>query len=317
MNLLVTGANGVLGKSIKQYCKLNKTKFKKILYLSSKKCDLTDEKEVEKLFKKFKPSHIMHLAAKSGGLGVANSKFQATLLHDNLKMLINILESSKNYKVKKIILTLSSGMYSPNIKMPYEEKNLHDGNVEEGSYGYFFAKRLMEPFIKAYRDQYKLNVIGLVPNGIYGKEDKFDLQTSPMIPSLIKKIYQGKISNKKVEIWGNGTPLREYTYAPDLAKIYFWALKKYHKRKILNIGNTDAKSVKKIAYLICEIIGFDKKKLFFNKSKPNGVYKKNTSNYVLKNLYDFKYTNLKDGLIETIDWYKKNYLKLNKNQKRF
>ncbi len=316
--LLVTGANGVLGQAIKKYVKDKSNKeFKKYVFLSSKNCDLTNDRKVKTLFKKINPSHIIHLAAKSGGIGVSKNNFQATLLTDNLKMMINILENSKNSKVKKVILTLSSGMYPPNAKMPYKENSIHQGEVERGSYGYFFAKRLMEPSIRAYRDQYNLDVIGLVPNGIYGENDKFDLDTSPMLPSLIKKIYKAKIYDSSVEVWGDGSPLREYTYANDLAKIYFWALKNYKSREILNIGSTEERSVKQIAYLISDIIKLNRKKIFFNKNKPNGIIKKNTSNYNFKKIKNFKYTKLKKGLKNTIEWYIKNYKTISKDQSRF
>ena len=126
------------------------------------------------------------MAAVSGGMGFSGPKYQASLLRDNILMLFNILDNARKFKIKKILIVLSSGMYPPETKMPYAENDIHNGPAHESSYGYFYAKRMFEPAIKSYRQQYGMDIIGCVPNGIFGPNDNFS-DFAPMLPSIIKR----------------------------------------------------------------------------------------------------------------------------------
>ena len=218
-------------------------------------------------------------------------------------MLLNLLEACREFKIEKTLLTMSSGMYSPESKMPYIETDLHNGPVHESIYGYFYSKRLMEPALRAYRDQYNMNIIALVPNGIFGENDNFDLRGAPLVPSLIRKFYEAKEKNSTVEVWGDGSPLREWTYSEDMAKAFLWCFEHYNEEKILNVGSTEENSIKDISFLIADIINFDKSQIKFDASKGKGVFKKSTDNNKFIKLSNFEYRKFREGLELTIKWF--------------
>jgi GDP-L-fucose synthase len=304
---LVTGSTAVLGSALKELVKKEEStqKQKKIefIFIGSRECDLTNIHNCRSFFKINNFTKIIHLAAISGGMGLSGKSFQATLLYKNLTMLMNILELAKEFNIKKTLLTLSAGMYSPDLKMPYKEDGIHKGDAHEGLYGYYYAKRMMEPALKAYRDQYNLNIIGLVPNGIYGKNDNFDLKGAPLVPALIRRFIEAKENKSVINIWGDGSALREWTYSEDMARAFLWCFENYDSENILNVGSTEENTVREISYLVSEIIGFDKKKILFDNSKPSGVLKKSTDNSNFVRLSNFKYTPFREGLKKTIDWY--------------
>lgn len=296
--ILVTGASGVLGEAFK---KINSKKF---YFLNGRKdLNLCSQNDTNQFFDKNSFEGIIHLAAISGGLGLSGPKYQATLLRDNILMLFNILDNAVRKKIKKTLITLSSGMYPPNAKMPYEEKSTHDGPAHDSSYGYFYAKRVFEPAIRSYRNQHNLDVIGCVPNGMYGENDNFS-DHGPMLPSIIRKMYEAKKNNKTLDVWGDGSPLREYTYAKDMAKAFLWCFDNYSSNEIINVGSSEERTIREIVNYISESINFDKKNIYYDTSKPLGVMKKSMSNKKFIELSSFKFTSLKDGIFNTTNWYK-------------
>jgi len=294
--ILITGSNGVLGEAFK---KLNNNFF---FLDGKKKLDLRDQNNVNSFFKDKKFEGIIHLAAVSGGIGLSGDKFQATLLRDNVLMLINILDVAVKKKISKVLVTLSSGMYPPNAKMPYNENSVHDGPAHESSYGYFYAKRLFEPAIRSYREQFGIDIIGCVPNGIFGENDNFSEQ-STMLPSIINRMYFAKKNNQELKVWGDGSALREYTYSGDLAKALMWCYKNYSSEKILNVGSNEEVSIKNIVYFIAEAMSFDKKKIIFDGVKNAAVFRKTMDNNKFINLSKFKFLPLKDGIKKAVDWF--------------
>jgi len=299
--ILVTGSGGVLGAAFKNI------KDKKFYFLNSRKdVDLRSQEESQNFFDNNKFEGVIHLAAISGGLGLSGPKYQATLLRDNTVMLFNILDNVVRKKIKKTLVTLSSGMYPMKAPMPYKESSIHEGPAHESSYGYFYGKRIFEPAIRAYRDQYNLDIIGCVPNGIFGREDNFSEQ-APMLPSIIKRMHEAKVKNKKLEVWGDGSPLREYTYSQDMANAFLWCFENYSSRAIINIGSNEEKSIREIVYYIAECLDFDKKNIIFDTSKPTGVQKKSMNNKNFLELSNYKFLSLQEGIKKTTDWYIKSY----------
>ena len=299
--ILVTGSNGVLGAAFKSF------KNKKFHFLNTRKdVDLCSQEECKKFFDNNKFEGVIHLAAISGGLGLSGAKYQATLLRDNTIMLFNILDNVVKNKIKKTLVTLSSGMYPSNSPMPYNESSVHDGPAHKSSYGYFYGKRIFEPAVRAYRDQYNLDIIGCVPNGIFGKEDNFS-EHAPMLPSIIKRMYEAKIKNRKLEAWGDGTSLREYTYSQDMANAFLWCYENYSSDTIINVGSNEEKSIREIIYYIAECMNFDKENIIFDKSKPGGVFKKSMDNKNFLKLSNYKFLSLKEGIKKTVDWYIKSH----------
>ena len=299
--ILVTGGSAVAGSAFKSI--QDQYPNSEFIFIGSKDCNLTDQTETFNFIEKNQPDAIIHLAAISGGVGLS-TKYPATILRDNVLMNFNILEAARTFKVKKVIMTLSSGMYPPDAPIPLKEEYTHLGPPHGSNYSYSFAKRLVEPSIRAYRDEYDLNVIGLIPNGIFGENDNFNFDDAPMLPSLIRRFYENKNSDEKIVIWGDGSPLREYTYSQDLARAYLWCLDYYNEAQILNVGSIEENSVKDTAFMIAEILGIDKNRIEFDTSKPKGVFKKSTDNSKFLKLSDFKYTPFREALEKTIQWFR-------------
>jgi GDP-L-fucose synthase len=306
--LLVTGSGGVAGKALKRIAN-NYPKYK-FIFVSSKDVDLRNIKKTINFIKLHKVEYIINFAAVSGGIGLSINH-QASLLRDNALININILEASVQCKVKKLILCLTTGMYPEKAALPLKEKDIHNGYPSLTNYGSSFAKRLIEPAIKAYRSEFKLNVIGLIPSGIYGPEDNFSTIDAPMLPSIISRMHKALLENNILEVWGTGKPLREYTYSEDIAKIFMWALQYYNKEQVLNIGSTEEKSIKSIVEVIAEKMNFSKNKIYFNKNKPDGIQKKSASNYLFRKEKKFNYTTLDNGIKKTVNWYINQYDKKN------
>ena len=299
--ILITGSNGVLGAAFKRI------KNKQFYFLNTRKdLDLCSQNECRNFFDNNKFDGIIHLAAISGGLGLSGPKYQATLLRDNTIMLFNVLDNVVRKKIKKTLITLSSGMYPPESKMPHKEINIHDGPAHESSYGYFYGKRIFEPAVRAYRDQYNLDIIGCVPNGIFGKEDNFS-EHAPMLPSIIKRMHEAKLKNIKLEAWGDGTPLREYTYSEDMASAFLWCFENYSSSNILNVGSNEERSVKEIVYYIADSMNFNKENIVFDIRKSGGISKKSMNNSNFLKSSNYKFLSLKEGIKKTVDWYIKSY----------
>ena len=298
--ILITGGTAVAGSAFR----LIQSDYPRseFIIIGSKDCDLTDKYKVLEFIQRCNPDAIIHLAAVSGGIGLS-LKYPATILRDNVMMNFNILEAARMFKVKKIVMTLSSGMYPVNAANPIKEEYIHDGYPHGSNYSYAFAKRLVDPAIKAYRAEYDLHAIGLVPNGIFGENDNFNYDDAPMVPSLIRRFYENREGRSKIIIWGDGSPLREYTYSRDIAQAYMWCLLNYDKEEILNVGNTEENSVKDIAYMIAEIMEIDKSRIEFDTTKPKGIFKKSTDNSKFSSISNFKYTPFKVGLEHTIKWF--------------
>jgi len=304
--ILVTGGNALVGTAIKSITEdYPESKF---VFIGSKECNLTKMTETYGFIKKCKPDALIHLAAVSGGIGLS-TKYPATILRENVLMSINMLEAARKLEINKVIMTLSSGMYPPTAPIPITEEEIHNGYPHESNYSYSFAKRLIEPCIEAYRVEYGMNVIGLVPNGMFGENDNFNYNDAIMVPSLIRRFHENKDSDEEIVIWGDGSPLREYTYSKDVAKIYMWCLLNYNDGQIINIGSTEEHSVKEIAFMIAEKFNIDKKRIAFDTSKPKGVFRKSTDNSRFLKLSNFKYTPFKVGLEKTIKWYCDTYEK--------
>lgn len=297
--ILVTGSSAVLGTAVKA-CSVEYPN-NIFIFVTSKDGNLADAKKTLELFKRHRPDAVLHLAAVSGGIGLSMNH-PASLLRDNILMTFNVLEAARKTEVKKTVMTLTTGMYPPEAPLPLNENQIHNGYPHESNYGSSFAKRIIDPAIRAYREEYGLNVIGLIPSGIFGENDNFNYKDAPMLPALIRRFYENRKTKENIVIWGDGTPLREYTYSKDLARIYFWALQHYNDPQALNIGTVEENSVADIAFMIADILQVDRTRVVFDTAKPNGVFRKSTDNSRFMRLSNFKYTSFREGLKNTINW---------------
>jgi GDP-L-fucose synthase len=302
--ILVTGGSGLLGTG----CQAVAPQYpeREFIFLSSRDCNLTDLEAALDCFDRRQPDAVLHLAALSGGLEYS-TRYPATLLRDNVLMNLNVLEAARRLRIPKTILTLSTGTYPPNAPNPLREEYLHDGPPHETNYSYAYAKRLIDPSLRAYRAEYGVNAIGLAVNGIFGPNMNFRVGESIMVAALIRRFYEHRESDAPLVIWGDGSPLREYTFSQDLARAFLWCLDHYDATQFLNVGSTEEHSVKETAYLIAELIGVDPQRITFDTTKPAGVFRKATDNSRFVGQSNFSYTPFRIGLEQTIRWFTENY----------
>ncbi len=300
----VTGGLGVLGRALH----LIEAEFpgREFIYSGSKDCDLTNVGAVNAFVQKHTPDAILHFAAKAGGIGKSISS-PATLFRENLAMNLNVVEAARLFGVKKVVMTLSVGMYPEHAPIPLKEEYIHDGPPHPSNASYAFAKRMVDPLIRSYRAEYGTNIIGLLPNGIFGEYADYNQERSVMLCSVIRRFYEEKDKGEKLTIWGDGSPLREYTYAADLARAFMWALDNYDGEQFLNVGSTEEHSVKEMAQMVADIMGIEHTRLTFDTSKPAGIFRRSSDNSRFLKLSGFKYTPFREGLERSVRWFVEHY----------
>ena len=249
---------------------------------------------------------IIHLAAKVGGVK-ANTEEMAQFYYENSNINQKILHDAHHRGANKVLSLLSTCVYpdAPYVTYPLTEDQLHLGPPHHSNFGYAYAKRMVDVMSRAYRQQYGCNFITAIPNNLYGENDNFDLENSHVIPALIRKVWEAKINKEpSVFCWGDGSPLREFTYSEDIARILLFLMENYDEPEPINIGNTDEYSIKEVVEMICDILGYDGE-LEWQTDQPSGQYRKPSSNQRLLDLGWKKeyYTPLKEGLKKTCDWF--------------
>lgn len=301
MRILITGGTGMVGSAFSSL----ETDHDLLLYGSSA-YNLLREQDVCDMIYRSHPDAIIHLAARVGGVK-GNSDFVSDFFYENIIMNTNVLETARKYNVPKVLSLLSTCIYPDNPTYPLTEDQIHNGEPHKSNFGYAYAKRMLEVQTRAIRQQYRLNYITAVPNNIYGQKDNFSLKTGHVVPAMIRKLYDAKLKNEKVEHWGTGKPKREFTYSKDIARALLLLVENYEGAEPINIGSSQEISIFNLAGLISEIIEYDGDEIW-NTDMPEGQFEKPSSNEKFINLFpNFEYTPLAVGLRETIDWYVKNY----------
>jgi len=304
MIILVTGGTGLVGNAIREISKDSQHNY---IFLSSQDCDLTDYSSTLNLFEKIKPDYIIHLAACVGGL-YKNMNKKIELYEKNIIMNTNIVRIAYIINVKKLICCLSTCIFPDKTTYPIDETMLHNGAPHSSNYGYAYAKRMLEIQCRSYNEQNNTNYICIIPTNIYGKYDNFNLEDSHVIPGLIHKCYLAKKENKPFIINGDGTPLRQFIYADDLAKLIIWSLDHYNEREpiILAPDEKDEISIGDIGIMIAKEFNVDN--IEFDNTKSNGQYKKTANNLKLrKYLPNFKFTEINEGIKASVKWFINNY----------
>ena len=276
-------------------------------YISSADYDLRDIHATRQMYADHNPDFVIHLAAKVGGVS-ANFNYLADFYCENIQINTNVLHAAYESGVKKVVSLLSTCIYPDNVSHPLTEDQIHNGVPHYSNYGYAHAKRMLDVQSRAYRDQYNCNFITAVPNNLFGENDNFHLEDSHVIPALIRKMYEAKINNCDVTLWGDGAPLREFTYAQDLAKIMLFLLENYDGRDPINIGNTKEYSIKELAETIAEILEF-RGDILWDTTKMSGQYRKPSDNSKLLELGWKKedYSNFYESLTSMCKWFIMNY----------
>jgi len=269
--IYIAGHRGMVGSAILR--KLQAEGYENLVFKTSKELDLRNQQAVAVFFTEEKPDIVVIAAAKVGGI-LANDTYRAEFIYDNLMMETNLIHQAFLHKSKKLLFLGSSCIYPKLAPQPMNEEALLSGKLEHTNEPYAVAKIAGIKLIEAYRDQYSCNFISAMPTNLYGKGDNYDLKKSHVLPALIRKFYEAKIENKPfVEVWGTGTPLREFMNVEDLADACIFLLKNYNERGFINIGTGEEISIKDLALLIKKIVAYEGE-LKFDTSKPDGTPRK-------------------------------------------
>ncbi|WP_418179597.1 GDP-L-fucose synthase family protein [Aliarcobacter lanthieri] len=340
--IYIAGHKGLVGSAIIK--NLQSKGYANLVTRTHSELDLIDQKDVEKFFENEKPEYVILAAAKVGGIK-ANNTYRANFIYENLQIQNNIIHLSFVYKVKKLLFLGSTCIYPKNASQPMSEDCLLTSELEYTNEPYAIAKISGIKMCESYNIQYGTNFISVMPTNLYGPNDNFDLETSHVLPALVRKIHLAKlldenkideiikdlnvnsfekanmylskfgISKEKVEIWGSGNPRREFLYSEDMADACVFLLEnidfqntyekdsKEIRNTHINIGTSKDISIKKLAYLIKDIVGF-KGELYFNTQKPDGTMVKLTNPSKLHNLGWKHKVELENGIKKVYEWYK-------------
>ena len=311
--IYLAGHNGMVGSAI--FRELEKQGYKNLVYKDLSELDLRKQNEVEKFFKDNRPEIVIVAAAKVGGI-LANNTYRAEFLYDNLMIEANLIHASYLNEIEKLVFLGSSCIYPKLAPQPLKEEYLLSDYLEYTNEPYAIAKIAGIKLCENYYKQYGCNFVSAMPTNLYGPYDNFNLETSHVLPALIRKFHEAKVEGKDtVTIWGTGTPLREFLFVEDLAEAIIFMMSNVSAKDLydndlthLNVGSGTDISITDLAKLISEITGYTGK-IIYDSSKPDGTPRK-LMDVSRINTLGWKYkTELKDGIIQTYDFFKKNYLK--------
>lgn len=298
--IYIAGHTGLVGAAIIE--NLKSKSYKNLILKTHHELDLISQSAVKEFFETEKPEYVFLAAAKVGGI-LANKEHKAEFIYENLMMQSNIIHNAYKNKVKKLLFLASSCIYPKLAPQPIQEESLLTGPLEKTNDAYAVAKIAGIKMCQSYNEQYGTNFISVMPTNLYGPNDNFDLETSHVLPALIRKFYEAKINNSKsITLWGTGKPEREFLHVNDLADACVFLMEKYDDSKIVNIGTSEDISIKDLAELIKKITRYEGI-IKWDTLKPDGAPKKQLSVERLHQLgwrHKIKFT---DGLKNTYEWY--------------
>jgi GDP-L-fucose synthase len=269
--IYIAGHRGMVGSAI--FRKLTKEGYHHIICRNSSDLDLRDYTQVSQFFQEEKPEYVFLAAAKVGGI-VANNTYRAEFLYENLQIQNNVIHSSFLAGVKKLMFLGSSCIYPKLAPQPLKEEYLLSGLLEPTNEPYAIAKIAGIKMCDAYRDQYGCNYISVMPTNLYGYNDNYHPENSHVLPALIRRFHEAKLENlSQVTIWGTGTPKREFLFADDLAEACYYLMQSYDESGLVNIGTGEDISIKDLAHLIGEVVGYTGQ-IQFDHGKPDGTPRK-------------------------------------------
>lgn len=300
--ILIAGIETFFGKAL--FKRLQKEGYENIQGTGLSEEALGDSYTVDRFFSENRPEYVFLVGGKSGGIH-ANQRYPADMMHHNLLVAAYVIHLSYKYQVKKLLYLASSCCYPRDCPQPMAPSFLLRGPLEPTNEPYALAKIAGLKLCEAYRLQYGCNFIAAIPANAFGPGDDFRLEESHVIPALIRKIHKGKREElKKVEIWGTGKPIREFIFIDDLADACYFLMLNYDGREPINIGSGEWISIKKLAYMVKEIVGY-KGELVFNTRMPDGMPRKILDSSVLQQMGWQPKTSIRSGLEMTYDWYLK------------
>jgi len=302
--LYIAGHNGMVGSAIIR--KLQQEGFVNLITRNSKQLDLRNQQNVADFFSEIRPDYVFLAAAKVGGI-IANNSYRAEFLYDNLMIQNNIIHESYKSQVKKLMFLGSSCIYPKLAPQPLKEEYLLTGVLEHTNEPYAIAKIAGIKMCDAYRAQYGCNFISVMPTNLYGPNDNYDLDTSHVLPALIRKFHEAKLNNTPVvPIWGSGKAYREFLHVDDVANACYFLMKEYNEPGFINIGTGEDIQINDLAMLVKEIVGFAGA-IENDHSKPDGTPRKLMDVTRLKNLGWMPHITLKDGIEKVYGDFKSNF----------
>lgn len=301
--IYVAGHRGLVGSAIVR--NLQGRGFRNIIVRTHSELDLINQESVNKFFQEEMPDYVFLAAAKVGGIN-ANNLYPADFIYKNLQIQNNVIHFAHENKVKKLMFLGSSCIYPRECPQPIKEEYLLSGYLEPTNEAYAIAKISGLNMCRSYKRQFGDDFISCMPTNLYGPKDNFDLETSHVLPALIRKFHEAKISNMPyVEIWGSGNPLREFLYVDDMADACIFLMENYEGTEHINIGTGEEISIRELCILIQRIVGF-KGELLFNPEKPDGAPRKLSDVSKIHEIGWRHRVKLEEGIKLTYSWYTKN-----------
>jgi len=302
--IYVAGHNGLVGSAIMR--KLKEERHKNIITFSHSELDLMNKEETETMFRLYQPRYVFLAAAKVGGIHDNNTK-SGQFFYENLMIQTNVIEASRKYGVKKLLFLGSSCIYPKNCEQPIKEEYLMTSPLEPTNSGYAVAKIAGIEMCKDYRKQWGCNFISVMPTNLYGPNDNFNIPGSHVLPAFIRRFHEAKINGiTNVELWGDGTPMREFLHVDDLAEALYLLMHEYNSPQHINVGAGYDVPIKFLAKMIADIVGYEGE-ISYNREYPNGTVKKLLDSSKVRELGWEPRISLEDGIKSTYKWFVENY----------
>lgn len=300
----VAGHRGLVGSAIVR--NLEAKGFTNIITRTHAELDLTNQADVRRFFEEEKPEYVFLAAAKVGGIH-ANNTYPADFIYDNLMIQNNVIKAAHDFGITKLLFLGSTCIYPKMAPQPIREEYLLTGALEETNEAYAVAKIAGLEMCKYFKRQYGDNFISCMPTNLYGPNDNFDLKSSHVLPALIRKFHEAKVNGSEVvEVWGTGTPLREFIYVDDMAAACVFLMENYDGEQHVNIGTGEEVSIRELAETVKEVVGFEGE-LVFNTDMPDGTPRKLTTVDKLHGLGFMHKVSLNEGIKLAYNWFLENY----------
>ena len=303
--ILVAGANGMVGSAIVR--NLKEKGYTNIVEGTRSVVDFTNQSKVKSFFNEVKPDYVFLAAAKVGGI-LGNKNHKAEMIYENLMIQSNVIDSAYWSGVRKLLFLGSSCIYPKFSEIPITESALLSGHLETTNDAYAIAKIAGIKMCQSYREQYGFNAISVMPCNLYGINDNFDFETSHVLPAMIAKFHNAQVKHSehwKVKLWGDGSPMREFLYADDLAEACYVCMQNYNEFEHINIGSGEDVTIKELAETIAGVVGYDRE-IEWDTSKPNGTLRKVLNVDKIKSLGWEPKVGLREGIEKTYEWYVQN-----------
>jgi GDP-L-fucose synthase len=292
--VLVTGGYGLVGSALYADIRIGREH------------DLRDPYQVNRMYELHKPTHVVHCAAKVGGVG-GNMSYKADYFYDNIMMNTNVIEGARVHGVRKLVNFLSVCVFPDNVEYPLTADKVHLGEPHHSNNAYAYAKRMSDVQINAYREQYGINYTSVIPTNIFGPGDNYSLVHGHVIPMLIHKLYLAQRNNTDFVVWGSGKSRREFIFSKDLGKMVEFVLDHYNEPSPIILSTSDEISIREVVDLLVELFNF-KGNVIFDTTQPEGQYRRPSDNTkILEYMPGFIFTPFYDAMKESVEWFINNY----------